>query len=131
MSLQAALYHIRDRRRGNSPLNTKTIKDLIASPASVEAVPVGTNFPSSVTGLVFPTAWYGISHSAGLSAGEFVFNANGRSIGIPDLAADEKRQIGYIYSGPFSFDCDAVGDLSLYILDDWKRFYKLLNVGYV
>ena len=117
--LDAALYHSRERLRNARRIDKA--QALIDSPHDLGTVAAGN--PSS-SPLTLPyDAEYGISFSAGITSGELtVATEPSRSLGTPDLAADQVRKLGFFHKDrTFTPASDVAGDVTLYIFDNWSR----------
>lgn len=118
MTLQAALYHNRERNR--SLRRGKKFTSLISSPFDLGTVAAGSPSPNP---LVLPAASFvGISFSSGVTASELTVAVGLRTIGTKALAADEIFRLGF-FERAFSLvpTSDIAGTVTLYRFDQWFR----------
>lgn len=130
MSRQAAIFHNRQRRRRNRVLDVYS--GLIASPTALGSVSAGGPNPAAFNtdAQTLIGARYGLSFSTSLrNANELTLTLEDTTVfGTPSLVADELFEIEWI--GPdkrFQIESAVAGTASFYVLDDWKRFYKIME----
>lgn len=119
MSVPAALYWSRKRRKVAA--RVQAFSTLIASPS----VLTGGVAPATSSTLAMPAnALLAVSYSVGITSGQLVVNVNtGKTMGVPDLAADEIRELGYVEAGQLvdiELTAAVAGTATLYVLNDWR-----------
>lgn len=123
MSLQAALYHARKRREAAARFGR--FASLIATPETLTTAAAGNPLGSALT---MPAAsMISVSFSADLTAGQLTVDTNtSRTIGVPDLAADEIRLLGWFEKGvELTPDCAIAGTVTLYVLNEWTKPFSV------
>lgn len=119
MSVPAALYWSRKRRKAAA--RVQAFSALIASPS----VLTGGVAPAISSTLAMPAnVLLAVSYSVGITSGQLVVNVNtGKTMGVPDLAADEIRELGYVEAGQLvdiELTAAVAGTATLYVLNDWR-----------
>jgi hypothetical protein len=118
MSRQAALYHNRERNRD---LNRgRRFASLVSSPFDLGTVAGGNPSPNPFSMPV--AANIGISFSGTVTAGDISISASSRTLGTPDLAADEIHRLGFFEAGVSIIPTGAnAGTVTLHYFDQWFR----------
>jgi hypothetical protein len=113
-----------DRRRAAQ--RKVGFKSLITSPQ----VLTGGIAPAISSALALPNgAYLGLSYSVAVTSGQLQANTNGgRTLGTPDLDADEIHRIGWFERG-FSMDLEitaaVAGTATLHYLDEWRNSFPI------
>lgn len=110
MTRAAALYHARSRRRTADRVSKYAA--LIATPHDIGA--------SAVT---LPAAGeIAVAADVSVTAGDISIATNtSRTLETPDLDADQLHRLGHFEKGVTLDVTFTGGDVTLYILDDWKK----------
>lgn len=118
MSRQAALYHSRERNRD---LNRgRRFASLVSSPFDLGSVAGGNPSPNAFS--MPAAANIGISFSGAVTAGDIIIAVGSRTLGTPDLSADQIHRLGFFETGVQLIPtCANAGTVTLHYLDQWFR----------
>ena len=115
MTRQAALFHMRERRRAAANVQRTTTGFDLGTAAALSELPNPY--------VVAANAEYAVSFSAAVTADELtVATETARTLGTPALDPDQIRRIGYFERGrTLTPTAGIAGTVTLYVLDDWSR----------
>lgn len=112
---QAALYYSRERRRDAAKIQRATLAFDLGTAAAANPLPEPYTLAAS--------GEFAVSFSAPVTAGQLtVATEVGRTLGTPALAADQIYPLGFFERARTLIPESAIaGDVTLYILDNWRR----------